>query len=373
MTFILLYGKYVIIFNDYSSLLPIWFLVLHTTSFNGSFTDIISQQTKQTYIIILLLYHYILTVYVAHAFRFQERPSYLAHGLQSLVVFVYVAAVDVGPLGPCKSHFGQLSGENFHHAIRLRVIVYGRTVALAPAQHHKVELAVARIHQVPGIPEFVELGVLEPFGRIAPVRLHQVLHVLNVDAVLGKHPVQLVDQIGQPELAAAAPVNVRLHHRPVNVRRHVPFPAVAPYGPHGRAAVFAVVVPLHLLLQRRPGARPLRRPRHRLLSLVAVVTVNHHRGRNLSSLDALLLLLLTDAFHTNTCADTHVIKYTHNTYFIIICISTYPNLYTMCAKSPEFIPCVLRVLHHQNLKWYNQIIHRQQDVPRYVTLLQLVP
>jgi len=209
-----------------------------------------------------------------------------------------VVAIGGGLLGPCKPHFGQLSGEHFHYAIRLRVVVYGRTVTLTPAQHHQVELAVARVHQVPGVPELVELGVLEPLGRIAPVRLHQVLHVLDVDAVLGKHPVQLADQIGQPELAAAAPVSVLPHHRPVHVRRHVPFPAVAPDRPHGRAAVVAVVDPLHLLV-RRPAARPLRRPRHRLLLLVVIVA--HHRGRDLSSLDALLLLLLlTDAFHTNT-------------------------------------------------------------------------
>lgn len=139
-------------------------------------------------------------------------------------------------LGPRKSDFSQLSGQYFHHAVRLRVVVYGRTVALTPAQHHQVELAVASVHQVPGVPELVELGVLEPFGRVAAVRLHQVLHVLDVNAVLGEHPVQFADQIGQPELAVVTSVAAPAGDGPVHVVRQVPVPAITLYGPDGGAA-----------------------------------------------------------------------------------------------------------------------------------------
>jgi len=97
------------------------------------------------------------------------------------------------------------------------VVVYGRTVTLSPTQHHQVELAVASVHQVSGIPEFVELGVLEPLGWVAPVRLHQVLHVLDVNAVFCEYPVQLANQIGQAELAAAAPIGILVHHRSIHV------------------------------------------------------------------------------------------------------------------------------------------------------------
>lgn len=208
-----------------------------------------------------------------------------------VVLVVIAAGRRRGFLGPREPHFSQLSGEYFHHAIRIRVIVYGRTVALAPAQHHQVELAVARVHQVPRVPEFVELGVFEPLGRVAPVRLHQVLHVLYVDAVLGEHPVQLVDQVRQPELAvtATAPAS----HRAVHVDRHVPVPAIVLYVPDRRTIVLCVLLLLLLLLSRQhPAARPLRRPRE-LLLLARLVARRRHQ------LSSLYGAWLTDAFHVD--------------------------------------------------------------------------
>lgn len=174
---------------------------------------------------------------------FQYRSPYLAHGLQLLVVIVTVVVISIGLrrlLGPREPHLGQVAGEHFHDAVRLRVVVYGRPVGLAPTQHHQVELAVARVYQVPGVPELVELCVLKPLGRVALVRLHQVLHVLNVDAILREHPVQFVHQVAQPELGRVT-IAAAASHRPVHVCGQVPIDAVSLYGTHGRTAV--VVVP----------------------------------------------------------------------------------------------------------------------------------
>lgn len=200
---------------------------------------------------------------MTHAVGFQYSPSYLAHGLQ-LVVVLLVVVVVVGRrrlVGPREPHFGQVAREYFHDAVRLRMVVYGRPVALAPAQHHQVELAVARVHQVPGVPELVELGVLEPLGRVAAVRLHQVLHVLDVHAVLREHPVQLVHQVAEPEpgRVPAAPTGHRGLDGPVHVGGQVPVAAVSLYGAHGRTAV-VVVVPRSQPVAPRPLGGP-REPR----------------------------------------------------------------------------------------------------------------
>lgn len=44
----------------------------------------------------------------------------------------------------CRTHL--------HEAVRVRVVVHGRAVVRAPAQDHQVELAVAFIHKVAGVP-----------------------------------------------------------------------------------------------------------------------------------------------------------------------------------------------------------------------------
>lgn len=49
------------------------------------------------------------------------------------------------------NYLAQFSLKNFHHAMRVSMIMYGWPVTFPPAQHHEVESAVSFINQVPCI------------------------------------------------------------------------------------------------------------------------------------------------------------------------------------------------------------------------------
>lgn len=55
-------------------------------------------------------------------------------------------------LWPREADLIERACEHAHDAMRARVVVDGRAVTFAPADHHQVELAVAFVHQVARVP-----------------------------------------------------------------------------------------------------------------------------------------------------------------------------------------------------------------------------
>lgn len=54
-------------------------------------------------------------------------------------------------LRPCVADFAQSALQHFHEAMRVGVIVDGRSVAGAPAQDHQVEFPIAGIDQIASV------------------------------------------------------------------------------------------------------------------------------------------------------------------------------------------------------------------------------
>lgn len=54
--------------------------------------------------------------------------------------------VDRLVLGPSETHLGQLSLEHLHEAVRVGVVVDGRSMAFVPTKDHQVEFSIASIN-----------------------------------------------------------------------------------------------------------------------------------------------------------------------------------------------------------------------------------
>lgn len=84
------------------------------------------------------------------------------------------------------------------------------------------------------VPVLVEFGVLQPLLRVALVRLHQLLHFLHADFILGEYPMEDADQLLQALRLPHLRLQRLLHHRQ-------PLPAAGPrrlplyVGRHGRS------------------------------------------------------------------------------------------------------------------------------------------
>ncbi len=69
-------------------------------------------------------------------------------------------------LRPVVAHLPEAAVKDLHEAVRVRVVVDRRLVALRPAEQHQVELSVALVDQVARIAVVVELGELAPVQRL---------------------------------------------------------------------------------------------------------------------------------------------------------------------------------------------------------------
>lgn len=99
------------------------------------------------------------------------------------------------PLWPLKQCFLQLPLQHLHEAVGIGVVVDTTAVALSPTQDHEVELPIALIYQISGVPEWVEFGKLHPLLRVAVICFHYILYLVHIDIVTLKDLMQHLNQI----------------------------------------------------------------------------------------------------------------------------------------------------------------------------------
>lgn len=78
------------------------------------------------------------------------------------------------------------------------------------------------------VPVLVEFGVLQPLLGVALVGLHQRLHLLHADFVLGEYPMEDADQLLQAPRLPCLRLHRLLHHRRLLHRRQPLTPGRSP-------------------------------------------------------------------------------------------------------------------------------------------------